>query len=63
MNIEKETGYCICVKCGTKVLHKQGVPCRTSKCPNCGKTMLREGNYHHQLYLHKQNENSSSNKK
>jgi hypothetical protein len=35
-------GYCLCVKCGTKVPHQQGVKCTTLKCPECGHTMLRE---------------------
>ncbi len=35
-------GYCICLKCGTKVAHQQGIPCTQMKCPNCGHTMARE---------------------
>jgi len=35
-------GYCVCVKCNTKVKHKQGVKCTNLKCPNCGHTMVRE---------------------
>ncbi len=35
-------GFCICVKCGTKVPHQQGVKCTTLKCPNCGHVMVRE---------------------
>ena len=35
-------GNCICAKCGTKVPHQQGIKCTTLKCPNCGKTMIRE---------------------
>ena len=35
-------GFCICAKCGTKVLHEQGVKCTNLKCPECGKTMIRE---------------------
>jgi hypothetical protein len=35
-------GYCICSKCGTKVLHQQGVKCATVKCPDCGHAMIRE---------------------
>lgn len=42
-------GFCICPKCGVKILHKAGVPCRDEKCPNCGARMVREGSYHHQL--------------
>jgi hypothetical protein len=35
-------GYCVCAKCGAKVPHRQGEKCTTLKCPECGKTMIRE---------------------
>lgn len=35
-------GYCVCAKCGEKIPHERGVKCTTLKCPNCGKTMIRE---------------------
>mgnify|MGYP006284249831 CR=1 FL=1 len=35
-------GFCICASCGTKVPHKQGEKCTTLKCPQCGRTMIRE---------------------
>ncbi len=35
-------GDCVCAKCGTKITHQKGVKCTTLKCPNCGKTMVRE---------------------
>jgi hypothetical protein len=35
-------GYCVCAKCGTKVPHERGVKCTTLKCPDCGKTMIRQ---------------------
>lgn len=35
-------GFCVCAKCGEKVPHQQGMKCTTIKCPNCGKTMIRE---------------------
>lgn len=41
-------GMCICVACGTRVPHRQGVPCQEERCPKCGKAMLREGSPHHQ---------------
>jgi predicted DNA-binding protein (UPF0251 family) len=57
-------GNCICVTCNTTYPHKKGIPCRENNCPNCGKTMMREGSYHHQLYLKtNENENSDSNKR
>lgn len=34
--------YCLCVKCGHKVPHQQGVKCTEIKCPECGHTMVRE---------------------
>ncbi len=57
---------CICVHCDTRIPHAKGKPCRENKCPQCGKKMLRQGGYHHQLYLLKKkeikNESSSTNK-
>jgi ribosomal protein S26 len=35
-------GYCLCVKCGTKIEHDRGLKCTEIKCPNCGHTMVRE---------------------
>jgi len=57
--------YCICVKCNTRMPHRRGVPCRDNKCPNCGRTMFREGGYHHQLFLEKEKkkEEQEKNKK
>ena len=35
-------GFCICAKCGTKLLHQQGIKCTTVTCPDCGHKMIRE---------------------
>lgn len=55
-NKSNESQYCICVHCDTRTPHKQGIPCRDGNCPNCGKKMMREGSYHHKLYLAKKGE-------
>jgi predicted DNA-binding protein (UPF0251 family) len=64
MNQEKEKGNCICPHCNHLVEHQRGIPCRETECPVCGKKMVREGSYHHQLIIQKKagkaNENSSS---
>ncbi|MEI7500959.1 MAG: DUF134 domain-containing protein [Bacteroidota bacterium] len=60
---EEGPGFCICLHCNTKIPHKPGVPCRENVCPQCGKKMIRENSYHHQLYLKKKgskNENRDS---
>jgi len=51
-------GYCVCPKCGKKVLHQAGKPCREEICPKCGSKMVREGSYHHQLIEEKKKERS-----
>ncbi len=51
-----EQGNCICVHCNTVVPHTKGIPCKEVVCKTCGKRMLREGGYHHQLYVQKQKE-------
>ena len=40
-------GYCVCAKCGKKVPHRSGTPCKEERCPECNKVMLREGSVHH----------------
>ena len=35
-------GFCVCAKCGEKMLHEQGVKCTTVRCPQCGHSMVRE---------------------
>lgn len=49
-------GYCICIHCGARIPHPRGKPCRNLHCPDCGKQMMREGGYHHQLYTEKKGE-------
>ena len=46
-------GYCICTHCNTRIPHVKGQPCRQSRCGTCGRTLLREGHYHHQLHQKK----------
>lgn len=42
-------GTCLCLECGKKIPHQTGVPCREMQCPRCGKSMIRENSFHHQL--------------
>ena len=56
---EDHPGHCICLRCNVSIPHQPGVPCRESKCPQCGKKMVRENSYHHQLYLKKKQENEN----
>ena len=35
-------GYCICERCGYKIMHKRGIPCSTLKCPKCNLPLTRE---------------------
>lgn len=35
------TGYCICPKCGEKVIHTAGIPCTSVTCSKCGAIMTR----------------------
>jgi hypothetical protein len=35
-------GYCICPKCGERVIHQAGVPCYSVNCPKCNAAMMRE---------------------
>jgi len=35
-------GYCVCSKCGYKILHESGVPCSTLECPKCKINLVRE---------------------
>jgi Zn-finger nucleic acid-binding protein len=46
-----EGGFCVCMHCGTKILHRENISCRAQRCPKCGTAMLREGSRHHLLAL------------
>ncbi len=35
-------GQCICAGCGKKAPHQRGQKCTDLKCPDCGRTMIRE---------------------
>ena len=35
-------GFCVCAECGAKTTHRQGMPCTSVKCPDCGHVMIRE---------------------
>ena len=52
-----EGGNCICPKCGERMAHKRNIPCQDEKCSKCGSKMLREGSYHHELLIKKQDKN------
>ncbi len=35
-------GYCVCLKCGYKIIHQHATPCSTLKCPNCKTNLERQ---------------------
>lgn len=35
-------GFCICAGCGKKLPHVRGEKCTDRKCPDCGRTLIRE---------------------
>lgn len=47
-------GNCICIRCQSRTPHIPGIPCRESRCPSCGKRMIREHGYHHRLIIEKE---------
>jgi len=36
------SGYCICSKCGYKIVHQRGTPCSDLECPKCHIKLIRE---------------------
>jgi hypothetical protein len=61
MEDQQYNGYCICVHCNTKYPHVKKQPCRNKTCPECGRALMREGSYHHQLFLKKIGDRSYEN--
>jgi uncharacterized protein len=49
--VNEQGGFCLCVDCNIRVPHLTGIPCREIRCKKCGKPLIRENSYHHQLYL------------
>jgi len=35
-------GYCICPKCGYKIIHQRGIPCSSLTCPKCQTNLVRK---------------------
>ena len=33
--------YCVCPKCGERLLHQLGQPCNRQRCPHCGIPMVQ----------------------
>ncbi len=54
MKCINDKGNCICIGCNQVIPHRAGKPCREERCPTCGKALMREGGYHHLLFLKKQ---------
>lgn len=52
-------GFCVCPKCGERIRHRTGVPCREERCPNCGGSMLRKGSSHYKLWIREIGERKS----
>ncbi|MBU0744357.1 MAG: hypothetical protein KKE11_03200 [Gammaproteobacteria bacterium] len=35
-------GFCVCSRCGEKIIHQRGVPCFDVQCSTCNLPMVRE---------------------
>jgi ssDNA-binding Zn-finger/Zn-ribbon topoisomerase 1 len=53
-------GRCVCPKCEETAPHAKSVRCQDMRCPKCGAKMLREGSYHHALFLKKKAQKARS---
>ena len=42
-------GECVCPRCGYAASHETGVPCQTTRCPDCDAKLMRRGSRHHLL--------------
>ena len=40
---DDQSGFCVCPKCGKRISHKPGHPCRKISCTDCDISMKREG--------------------
>ncbi|TCD47451.1 DUF134 domain-containing protein [Chlorobium sp. N1] len=38
-----DPGVCVCLHCSYRSAHHSGTPCRTERCPHCGRPLVREG--------------------
>ncbi len=38
----RNKGFCICPKCGIKISHQAGIPCREIICHECGTNMIKD---------------------
>jgi len=53
-------GSCVCLRCGARQPHLQGMPCLEQRCPECGAALMREGSPRHRDALARRGEPVSS---